>query len=68
MEDVRIVLRNIIEERGYKQAAIANRANIPPKKLNAILNLRRELKATEMFAICDAIGINYSELKRTKTA
>lgn len=63
MTDVRVILKRIIHERGFSQAAIARKANLSPSKLCDILNLRRKLEASEMFAICDAMGINYSELR-----
>ena len=63
MSDVRIVLKNIISERGFNQSAIARKANMSPSKLSDILNLRRRLEANEMFSICDAMEIPYSDLK-----
>ena len=63
MEDVRIALKNIITARGFSQAAIARKANIAPQKLSDILNKRRRLDANEMFALCDAMEIPYSELR-----
>ena len=63
MTDVRLILKSIIHDRGFNQAAIARKANIAPAKLSDILNLRRRLEANDMFALCDAMGINYSELK-----
>lgn len=68
LEDVRIILKNIINERGFNQAAIARKANMSPSKLSDILNMRRRLEANEMFSLCDAMEINYSDLKPTRTA
>lgn len=68
MEDVRIILKNIITERGFNQSAIARRAKMSPSKLSDILNLRRRLDANDMFDLCDAMEINYSDLKPTRTA
>lgn len=62
--DVRITLKKIIKERGFNQAAIAKKANMTPTKLCDVLNLRRRLDANEMFALCDAMGINYSDLRK----
>jgi hypothetical protein len=39
-----------------------------PSKLSDILNLRRKLDANDMFDLCDAMEINYSELKPHRTA
>ena len=63
MNDVRTVLKDIISTRGFNQSAIARKANISKNKLNAILHLRQKLEANDMFAICDAMGIPYSELR-----
>ena len=67
MEDVRLILKSVINDRGFNQAAIARKANISPSKLSDILNLRRRLDANEMFDICDAMEISYSDLKPTRT-
>lgn len=67
MEDVRLILKSVINDRGFSQAAIARKANISPSKLSDILNLRRRLDANEMFDICDAMEISYSDLKPTRT-
>lgn len=63
MSDVRVVLKSIIHDRGFSQAAIARKAKMSPAKLSEILNLRRRLEANEMFALCDAMNINYSDLR-----
>ena len=68
MEDVRIILKNIINDRGFNQAAIARKAKMSPSKLSEILNLRRRLDANDMFDLCDAMEINYSDLKPTRSA
>lgn len=67
MEDVRLILKSVINDRGFSQAAIARKANISPSKLSDILNLRRRLDANEMFDICDAMEISYSDLKPNRT-
>lgn len=66
MDDVRIVLKSIITERGFNQSAIARKANMSPSKLSEILNLRRRLDANDMFNLCDAMEIPYSELKPSR--
>lgn len=63
MTDVRLVLKEIIHERGFCQASIARKAKMTPTKLCDILNLRRKLEANDMFALCDAMGISYSDLR-----
>lgn len=68
MDDVRTILGQIIESRGFNKSAIARNAGISRSKLCDILARRRKLEANEMFAICDAMGIEYSELKPVRTA
>ena len=61
--DVRDTLRDVIKERGFKQSAIAQMANLTPSKLSQTLKKARRLDANEMFAICNAIGINPQDLR-----
>lgn len=68
MDDVRVVLKGIISSRGFNQAAIARKAGMSPAKLCDILNLRRRLDANEMFNLCNAMEISYSELRPTRPA
>lgn len=56
MQDIRDCLRIIIEESGFKQMAIAKKADISEAKLSAILNKRRRLDANELINICIAIN------------
>lgn len=60
--DIRINLRNIIRDRGYIQAAIANKSNMAPCKLSQVINLERRLEANELFALCNAMDITPMEL------
>ncbi len=67
MKDVRINLKEIIKERGFRQAAIAKKAGMSPCKLSQVVNLERKLEANEMFALCNAMGITPVELSEHKT-
>ena len=62
LTDVRINLREMIRDRGFRQAAIARKAGMPPCKLSQVVNLDRKLEANEMFALCNAMGITPVEL------
>lgn len=66
--DIRENLREIIEDKGYRQKAIADKANMSPSKLSQILRLERRLDANEMFDICKAIEITPMELADYKKA
>lgn len=62
MSDIRMNLRNIIKDKGYKQAFIAKKAGMTPCKLSQVINLERKLEANEMFALCKAMEITPVEL------
>ncbi|MCI8890509.1 helix-turn-helix domain-containing protein [Sporofaciens musculi] len=64
--DVRVNLRNVIKDKGYIQAAVANRAGMSPCKLSQVVNLERKLDANEMFALCEAIEMTPVELAAYK--
>ena len=64
--DIRVNLRNVIKDKGYIQAAIANKANMNPSKLSQVINLERKLEANEMFALCEAIEMTPVELAKYK--
>lgn len=66
MTDIRINLRKIIKDRGFRQATIAKKAGMSPCKLSQIVNLERKLEANEMFALCDAMKITPVELAECK--
>ncbi len=67
MTDVRINLREIIRDRGFRQAAIAGKAGMSPCKLSQVVNLERKLEANEMFALCNAMNITPVELSEYKS-
>lgn len=49
-------VRTYIDDNGYKQAAIADKAGIPKATFNAILNGKRTLYADDLQAICLALN------------
>ncbi len=62
MRDIRDVLDEEIQRRGFKQLAIAHMAGLKKQQLSDILNKRRKLGADELFALCDVIGISPNEV------
>lgn len=64
--DIRVNLRNVIRDKGFRQAAIANKANMAPCKLSQVVNLERKLDANEMFALCEALEMTPVELAEYK--
>ena len=51
-------VRTYIDNNGYKQVAIADKAGIPKATFNAILNGKRTLYADDLRAICLALNVN----------
>lgn len=51
-------VRAYIEQQGYKQVSIANRAGIPRTTFNAIMNGKRTMYADDLRAICLALNVS----------
>ena len=51
-------VRAYIDEMGYKQVTIAEKAGIPKAIFNAILNGKRTLYADDLKAICLALNVS----------
>lgn len=60
--DIRVNLKNMIRDKGYIQAVLANRANMAPCKLSQVINLERKLEANEFLSLCDAMEVTPMEL------
>lgn len=54
--------RRIIEERGLKKVAIAERAGLSAQQFSAILNNRKLVKDTDIIAIANALCVTPNEL------
>ena len=61
--DVRDSLRVFIRGHGYKQTAIAKKANMTPDALSACLNKKRQLEANEFLDVCAAMQIQPGDLQ-----
>lgn len=60
-------VRTYIEENGYKQVAVAQKAGISKATFSAILNGKRTLYADDLRAICLALNVSpelFIEVKR----
>lgn len=55
----------IIEAKGLKQNAVAERAGFSKQQLSAMLNGRRIIKVCDVLAIADALGVEVNELFAT---
>lgn len=51
-------VRAYMDENGYKQVTIAEKAGIPKATFNAILNGKRTLYADDLKAICIALNVS----------
>ena len=55
-------INRLIEEKGLKQCAVAQRAGYSKHQFNAMLNGRRVIKVCDAIVIADALDVNVSEL------
>ena len=62
MNDLRVSIKNIIENKSIKQCLLANRSGIAGDKLCRILNLTQQLRADEFMEICKALGMTAEEV------
>lgn len=51
-------VRAYINEKGYKQVVVAEKAGIPKATFNAILNGKRIMYADDLKAICIALNVS----------
>jgi transcriptional regulator with XRE-family HTH domain len=51
-------IRAYIEQKGYKQGVVAQKAGMTSTKLNEIINGRRTLYADDLSAICLALNVS----------
>ena len=51
-------VRAYIEQNGYKQLAVAQRANISKVTFNAMMNGKRTMYADDLRAICLALNVS----------
>lgn len=54
--------RSIIRERGLKQRAVAEKANMPEKQFSALMNGRKVMKDTDVIAIANALNVTPNDL------
>lgn len=51
-------VRAYIEQQGYKQVAVANKAGIPQTTFNAIMKGKRTMYADDLRAVCLALNVS----------
>ena len=55
-------ISRIINEKGYKQGAIAKRAGLKEHQLTDMLKGRKIIKVSDIIAISVALGVNVSDM------
>ena len=64
-DDIVKNIKDIIVAKGFKQAAVAKKANLTEKELSDMLNCRRKLiRAEHLPAIANALEVDVNELFR----
>lgn len=56
---IELAIREYLISHGISQAFVARKCGISKQKLNGILNGRQEIKARELKAVCEAIGVPF---------
>lgn len=64
MIDVRTALRAYMDERGFIHRAIAEKAGMTSMAIWGVFDLRRKLNASELCALCDAMGITMADFEK----
>lgn len=64
MVDVRIALRAYMDERGFIHRKIAEKAGMTDMAIWGVFNLRRKLSASELCALCDAMGVTMADFEK----
>ncbi len=62
MSNVIVNIKNIIAEKGYKQAAIAKKSGFTTKNFSELLCGRKTFKAEYVNPICNALDVTPNEL------
>ena len=64
MVDIRTALRAYMDERGFIHRAIAEKAGTTSMSIWGVFDLRRKLNASELCALCDAMGITMADFEK----
>lgn len=54
-------IKEYLDKRGIRYTHISDKTGIPMNALSPLLNEKREIKATEYFAICNALNVPLTE-------
>ena len=64
MIDVRIALRAYMDERGFIHGKIAEKSGMTDMAIWGVFRLRRKLNASELCALCEAMGITMADFEK----
>ena len=64
MIDVRTALRAYMDERGFIHGKIAEKAGMTDMSILGVFRLRRKLNASELCALCEAMGITMADFDK----
>lgn len=61
-------LDRIIQEKGYKQGAVARKAGLTVQKMSNMMRGRAVIRAEQVPNLCHALGVEPNDLYREKEA
>ena len=64
MVDIRTALRAYMDERGFIHGKIAEKAGMTDMAIWGVLRLRRKLNASELCALCEAMGVTMADFEK----
>ena len=64
MVDVRIALREYMDERGFIHRTIAEKSGMTQMSIWGVFHMRRKLSASELCALCNAMGITMADFEK----
>ena len=61
-------IKNIIEQRGYKKKAIAEKMGYKETQFSDLLNGRRTVKLDDIIQLCDILDVEPNDIIKTQDA
>lgn len=67
-EETLINIKNIIEQRGYKKKAIAEKMGYKENQFSDLLNGRRTVKLDDIIQLCGILDVEPNDIIKTQDA
>lgn len=67
MSKLNEIIRDKIDESGLKKVYVAKKVGISQDALTGIIKGRRKMRADELIAFCEVLGINMDDLREKLT-